>query len=59
MLNFWELAEAVPKAPPPSADDVSITWDGRRLDTKEKVLAFLAELDAARASGVALGRPLS
>ncbi len=31
---------------PPTDDDVSITNDGRRLDTKAKVLAFLAELEA-------------
>lgn len=31
----------------PTPDDVSFTYDGRRLDTKEKVLAFLAELEAA------------
>jgi hypothetical protein len=29
-------------------DEVPIALDGRRLDTKEKVLAFLAELNAAR-----------
>lgn len=29
-------------------DDQSVTSDGRVLDTKEKVLAFLAELDEAR-----------
>ena len=34
--------------PPPTDDDVSITKDGRRLDTKVKVLAFLAELEAER-----------
>ena len=33
---------------PPSLDDVSITKDGRRLDTKEKVLEFLAEIESAR-----------
>ncbi len=33
---------------PPTDDDVSITNDGRRLDTKAKVLAFLAELEAER-----------
>lgn len=32
---------------PPTSDDVPITRDGRRLDTKEKVLSFLAELDNA------------
>ncbi len=32
-------------ARPPTEDDVSITFDGRRLDTVEKVLAFAAELE--------------
>lgn len=59
VLTFEELAEAVRSAPTPTADDVSITWDGRRLDTKEKVLAFVAELEAARANGLTLGPPLS
>jgi hypothetical protein len=59
VLTFEELAEAVRNAPQPTADDVSITWDGRHLDSREKVLAFLAELDAARSSGRTLGPPLS
>jgi hypothetical protein len=33
-------------AEPPTDDDVSITKDGRRLDTAEKVIEFFAELDA-------------
>lgn len=32
-------------APPPALDDMSITTDGRRLDTKGAVLEFIAELD--------------
>lgn len=35
---------------PPTDDDVSITFDGRRLDTVEKVLAFAAELEEIRAA---------
>lgn len=31
---------------PPTCDDVSITFDGRRLDTAEKVIAFCAEIQA-------------
>jgi len=58
ILTFEELAEMVRSAPSPTADDVSITWDGRRLDTLENVLSFLAELDAARSSGVVVGPPL-
>ena len=34
---------------PPTADDVPITHDGRRLDTPEKVIAFLREINAERA----------
>ena len=36
--------------PAPTADDVSITTDGRRLDSKDAVIAFFAELDAEAAS---------
>jgi len=38
-------------ARPPTDDDQSRTWDGRVLDTKEKVLEFLAELEEARITG--------
>jgi hypothetical protein len=50
--SFDELADLFLHAPPPTPDDVSITMDGRRLDTKAKVLAFLAEIEAERAAGV-------
>jgi len=40
---------------PATADDQSVTWDGRVLDTRDKVLAFLAELAEARAEGRTLG----
>ncbi len=33
----------------PTADDVSITYDGRRLDSKEALLEFLAELEVEQA----------
>jgi hypothetical protein len=39
-----------------TADDQSKTWDGRRLDSKADVLAFLKEVDAARAEGRQLDR---
>lgn len=35
----------------PTLDDVSVTLDGRRLDFKEKVLAFLTEIEADVAAG--------
>jgi len=49
--SIEELQERVDMyARPRSADDVSITSDGRRLDTKEKVLEFLEELARERAA---------
>ncbi|HVA43782.1 MAG TPA: hypothetical protein VNF50_09875 [Acidimicrobiales bacterium] len=49
VLTFEEWAAAMREAGPATADDVSITSDGRRLDSKEKVLAFLVEIEADRA----------
>jgi hypothetical protein len=46
-----EWVERMRDAPLPSDDDQSRTWDGRVLDTKEKVLEFLAELEEARRTG--------
>lgn len=40
--EFIELLEAAPQATP---DDVSKTFDGRRLDSKEAVLAWWAEVE--------------
>ena len=40
---------------PPTDDDVSITRDGRRLDTPDKVIAFLDEINAKRTSATARG----
>ncbi|MHB1726665.1 MAG: hypothetical protein ACYCVN_10015 [Acidimicrobiales bacterium] len=36
---------------PATPDDVTITLDGRRIDSKEKALAWLSELEADRAAG--------
>ncbi len=43
-----ELNALMKDLPPPTDDDQSRTWDGRVLDTKEKVLEFLAEMDQTR-----------
>ncbi len=37
-------------APPPTADDVWITRDGRRLDTAEKILEHIGQLNAELAA---------
>ncbi len=47
-----EVQRAASEAAGPTADDVPITSDGQRLDSKEKALAFCADLAAG--SGVAL-----
>jgi hypothetical protein len=36
-------------AEPPTADDVTVLLDGRRLDSKESIEAWLRELEALRA----------
>ncbi len=50
-LSAAEFVARVRAAAPPTDDDVSITRDGRRLDSKEAVLAWLAEVEADRAAG--------
>ena len=50
LLSAEELIERVRQAPPPTSDDVSALWDGRRLDSRAAVLAWLAEVDATRAA---------
>jgi hypothetical protein len=50
-LSADEFLARVRAGAPTTADDVSITLDGRRLDSKEAVLAWLAEVEADRAAG--------
>lgn len=53
VMTVEELAEALRNAPPPSEDDVTILWDGRRLDSREAVMEWLAEVEAKRAEEAA------
>jgi hypothetical protein len=50
-LSREEFVARVQAAAPSTPDDVSITLDGRRLDSREAVLAWLAEVEADRAAG--------
>jgi len=50
-ITLDELQAALDGADPPTPDDVSITLDGRRLDSKEAVLAWLAVVEADVAAG--------
>jgi hypothetical protein len=48
-----EVIERMRHAAPPTPDDVSILWDGRRLDSREAVMEWLAEVQAKRAEEAA------
>ena len=43
-----EWAERMHSAGPPTEDDVTVLLDGRRLDSKESVEAWLKEVEALR-----------
>lgn len=49
VIGRWTTEEFFGAARPPTDDDVPIALDGTRLDTPEKVIAYLAEINAARA----------
>ena len=49
VMTAEELIERVRYAAPPTPDDVTILWDGRRLDSREAVMEWLAEVEAKRA----------
>ncbi|MGH9063751.1 MAG: hypothetical protein ACRD0L_07260 [Acidimicrobiales bacterium] len=53
-VDLHEWIERLRAGDPPTSDDQSKTWDGRVLDSKETVLAFLKELDTARREGRSL-----
>lgn len=53
VMTVEELAEALRHASPPTEDDVTILWDGRRIDSREAVMQWLAEIDAKRAEEAA------
>lgn len=50
-ITVAELQAALDDAEPPTADDVSITLDGRRLDSKDAILQWWAEVEAELAAG--------
>jgi hypothetical protein len=50
VMTAEEWFEGMRAASPPKEDDVTILWDGRRIDSREAALAWLAEIEIARAS---------
>ncbi|MHB2024433.1 MAG: hypothetical protein ACYCO3_14085 [Mycobacteriales bacterium] len=53
VMTAEEWFEGMRHAQPPSEDDVTITWDGRRLDSREAVMEWLAEVAMRRAEEAA------
>lgn len=55
LISEEEFLARLGAAPPPTPDDASMLFDGRKLDSKEAVLAWLAEvgplIEADRAAG--------
>ena len=50
VVRRWTIEEFFRDAGPPTDDDVPIALDGRRLDTPEKVIAYLDEINRNRAT---------
>jgi hypothetical protein len=53
VMTAEEWCEGMRHARPPTPDDVTILWDGRRLDSREAVMEWLAEVQAKRAEEAA------
>ena len=53
VMTAEEWFEGMRHADPPTDDDVTILWDGRRLDSREAVMEWLAEVEAKRAEETA------
>lgn len=50
-ITWQELVESHRSASAPTPDDVTLLFDGRRLDSEDKVLEWLAEIESDRAAG--------
>ena len=48
VVGRWTIEEFFRDLRPPTDDDVPIALDGTPLDTADKVLAYLREIDAVR-----------
>jgi hypothetical protein len=47
VLSREQFNDMLRDNPPPTSGEVTITSDGRRLDSAEAVIAFFAELEAS------------
>ena len=55
VMTAEEWLEGMRHARPPTTDDVTILWDGRRLDSRKAVMEWLAEVEVKRAEEAAAG----
>jgi hypothetical protein len=55
VLSAEEWFEGMRHARPSTGDDVTVLWDGRRLDSREAVMEWLEEVALRRAEEVGLG----
>jgi len=55
VVRRWTVEEFFANTDPPADDDVPITLDGRRLDTPEKVIAYVEEINRNRAAAQRAG----
>jgi len=51
VLTAEEWCEGMRHARPPNGDDVTVLWDGRRLESREAVMEWLAEVALKRGEG--------
>jgi hypothetical protein len=52
-MTAEEWLEGMRHARPVDPGDVTVLWDGRRLESREAVVAWLAEIEAKRARDAA------
>jgi hypothetical protein len=55
VMTAEEWFDGMRDAGPPTPDDVTVLWDGRRLDSRDAVMEWLAEVDAKRAEEATSG----
>jgi hypothetical protein len=55
VMTAEEWFEGMRHGRPPIAEDVTTLWDGRRLDSREAVMEWLAEVEVKRAEDVGVG----
>ncbi|HXH57437.1 hypothetical protein [Iamia sp.] len=56
-VDIDEVDRVLRNAPPPTPDDQSLLWDGRRLDSPEKYVAWLVEIGDMTPGAAPANRP--